>query len=31
MEEHFRECWGRDEPIPNAAGLFYETFLRASA
>lgn len=31
MEEHFRECWEREEPIPNAAGLFYETFLRAEA
>lgn len=31
MEEHFRDCWEREEPIPNAAGLFYETFLRAKA
>lgn len=29
MDEHFRECYQREESIPNAAGLFYETFLRA--
>lgn len=28
MEECFRECFEREELIPNAAGLFYETFLR---
>lgn len=31
MEDHFRECWERGESIPNAAGLFYESFLRANA
>ena len=31
MDEHFRECYEREEPIPNAAGLFYETFLKAEA
>lgn len=31
MDDHFRECWERLEPIPNAAGLFYEKFLRAKA
>lgn len=31
MEEHFRTCAEREELIPNAAGMFYETFLRAKA
>lgn len=31
MDEHFRECYEREEPIPNAAGLFYEAFLKAEA
>lgn len=31
MDDHFRECWERLEPIPNAAGLFYEKFLRVKA
>lgn len=31
MDEHFRACYERKEPIPNAAGLFYENFLRAKA
>lgn len=29
MDEYFRECLEKEELIPNAAGLFYETFLRA--
>lgn len=29
MEEYFLFCWDRGELIPNAAGMFYETFLRA--
>lgn len=30
MEEFFHDCFDRDPPMcyPNAAGLFYETFLR---
>jgi hypothetical protein len=30
MEEFFHECFESDPPVcyPNAAGLFYETFLR---
>jgi hypothetical protein len=28
MDEHFRECYERQESIPNAAGMFYEAFLR---
>lgn len=31
MEEYFLECYQREELIPNAAGMFYETFLRANA
>lgn len=31
MDDHFRECWERGENIPNAAGLFYEKFLRVEA
>lgn len=31
MDEHFLACYAREEPIPNAAGLFYENFLRAKA
>lgn len=28
MDDHFRECWENQENIPNAAGLFYEKFLK---
>lgn len=31
MAEHFNECFDEGMNIPNAAGLFYEKFLRASA
>lgn len=31
MDDYFRACLERMEPIPNAAGMFYETFLKASA
>lgn len=31
MDEFFRECISNEELIPNAAGLFYENFLRAKA
>jgi len=31
MDDCFRECWEHEELIPNAAGIFYETFLRAKA
>jgi hypothetical protein len=31
MEDYFRECFERKELIPNAAGVFYETFLKAKA
>lgn len=31
MEEYFRVCAETGELIPNAAGMFYELFLRAKA
>ena len=31
MDEYFRVCAEAGELIPNAAGIFYETFLRANA
>lgn len=31
MEEYFCACAEAGELIPNAAGMFYETFLRANA
>lgn len=31
MFSFFHECFERQELIPNAAGLFYENFLRAKA
>lgn len=29
MDEFFRGCFEKNESIPNAAGMFYETFLRS--
>jgi hypothetical protein len=29
MDEYFLECANRGELIPNAAGMFHETFMRA--
>jgi hypothetical protein len=31
MANHFNECYDQNVNIPNAAGLFYEKFLRASS
>jgi hypothetical protein len=30
MDDLFRECWESQENIPNAAGLFYEKFLKVN-
>lgn len=31
MDEYFLSCLENKDAIPNAAGMFYETFLRAKA
>ena len=31
MDEYFLECVNRGELIPNAAGMFYDIFLRVKA